>query len=254
MQDAVRSHLYLARVLNQLGLLSLAAQAYRDAFEADPASFEACFGMGEALARGGHWATSVSPFQAAAALRSTDVESQGNLVLALYRSGNVRAAASAMRRLIDLRPGEPELHLALGVIQCRMRHPAEAMRSFRWAAQLGSPVARKQFLLGEALFGERQWRDALRHLGGARSTVHLRPSARPRREARIGGPRSKPLTAILETPIRPPAAVSAALCGLAAYGHLLVARAFARRQPERAIRSVRAAHRLGAAAEASRLR
>lgn len=251
MQDAVRSHLYLARVLKQLGLLSLAAQAYRDAFAADPASFEACFGMGEALARGGQWATSVSPFQAAAALRSSDVESQGNLVLALYRSGNVRAAAAALRRLIDLRPGEPELYLALGVIQSRMQHPAEAIRSFRWAAQLGAPVTKKHFLLGEALFGERQWSDALRHLGGARSTVHPRPSARRRGEARIDGPRAKPLTAILETRIRPPAAVSAALCGLAACGHLLVARAFARRQPERAIRSLRAAQRLGAGNRAS---
>jgi tetratricopeptide (TPR) repeat protein len=247
MMSAVPLHLYLARGLRHAGLLSLAVEAYRDAIEADPACFEAWFALGEVLARDRRWEAAIEAFHAAAALRPADVENQGNLVLALYRSGKLRDAAAAMRRLIDLRPGEPELHLALGAIQCRTRRPWEAIRSLRWAAHLAVPATTKRFLLGETLFGERQWMEVLGHLDAARTPVVLPASARRRRETRVGvAARRKTLAAILRARVRPPVALSAALCGLAAGGHLLVARAFVRRQPHLAIRSLRAARRLGA--------
>ncbi|HEY8148508.1 MAG TPA: tetratricopeptide repeat protein [Vicinamibacteria bacterium] len=246
--SAVPLHLCFARGLRQLGLLTLAVEAYHDAVEADPACFEGWFAMGEVLARDRRWEAAIEAFHTAAALRPADVEAQGNLVLALYRSGKRCDAAAAMRRLIDLRPGQPELYLVLGAIQCRTRRPWEAIRTLRWAAHLAVPATTKRFLLGETLFGERQWRETLGHLDAVRTPAVLPASAGRGRKARAGvAPRRKTLAAILQARVRPPMALSAALCGLAAFGHLLVARAFVGRQPHLAIRSLRAARRLGAA-------
>ena len=240
---AVPFHLHLARGLRQLGLTSLAAEAYREALASDPASFEASFGVGEALARSRRWEAAAQAFQRAAALRPADVETRGNLVVALFRGGRRGAAAAALRRLIDLRPGEPELHLALGVIQCRIGRPWDAIRTLRWAARLRPPAPDRRFLLGEALFGDRQWREVLDGLAAAH---RLRASAVARGGARRspGRGRLAPVAAMLARPIHPPRALAAVWRGLAGGGHLLVARTLACGQPHRTLRSVRAAARV----------
>jgi tetratricopeptide (TPR) repeat protein len=245
---AVSTHLYLARGLRQLGLASLAAKAYRGASEADRACFEACFGRGEALARGGRWNAATAAFREAAALRPADVDAQGSLVLALYRSGKLEPAAVAMRRLIDLRPGEPDLYLALGMIQCRMGRPWEAIPTFRWATRLPPQPTARRLALGDALFGERAWMDVRAHLDGIRDPFVL-PAVGPRRDhacLRVSS-RWRAVASILGARVRSPRALSAAARGLAACGYLVLARAFTRWQPSLAIRSLRAARRFGAA-------
>jgi hypothetical protein len=222
----------------------VAVWVYRDALNADPRSFAAHFAMGEALARLRRWGAASKAFRAAAALQPADVESQGNVVLALYRSGRLREAAVAMRRLIDLRPGEPELHLALGVIQGRMGRPAEAIRTFRWAARLTSPSTTHRFFLGEALFGDRYWAEVLGHLDSGRNMVAPPAPLRPRRQARARAfSRLKAAAAVLDARLQLPAVAAAALCRLLARGEILVARGFARSSPHLAIRLLRAAQR-----------
>jgi tetratricopeptide (TPR) repeat protein len=247
----VSLHLYLGRGLTQLGLTRLAVEAHRNALASDPGCFEASFAMAEGLARLERWDAAARAFRAAVALRPANVEAQGSLVCALYRSGRLCAAAAAMRRLIDLRPGEPELYLALGMIQCRMRRPWEAIRTLRWAARLEVPRADRRFVLGEALFGERQWREALDGLAAGRAAARLVWGATGASTRGVVRRRWPALGAILAARIEPPAAVSAAVSvawrGMAARGHLLAARAFARGKPHRALRSVRAARRLGSA-------
>jgi tetratricopeptide (TPR) repeat protein len=242
-------HLHLALLLRQCGLYTLALTAYRDAIDADPGCFDAWFALGEVLLRRRHWRGAVEAFRAAAALRPADVETQGHLVLALYRSHRRREAAEAMRRLVDIRPGEPELHVGLGMIQCRAGRPGEAIRTFRWAARLADPPAAKRFALGEALFGDRSWVEALADLETARRTVgaprsacgHGRAAFRP--HSRWAAP-----AAILHARLRSPAALSAGFSRLVASGHMLVAYGLRRTHPYLAIRSLRAAQRRSALA------
>src|SRR5262245_3713832 len=176
-------HLSLARFLGQCGFPRMAVRACQDAIETDPRCFAAHLAMGEALAQLRQWGAAGEAFRRAAALQPANVESQGNLVLALYRAGRLREAAASLRRLIDLRPGGPGLHLALGAIQAGMADPAVPIPAFRWAARLPSPPTTRRLLLGEAMFGSRRWDEILGSFQTARSTVDPLPAVRDGRRA-----------------------------------------------------------------------
>jgi Flp pilus assembly protein TadD len=160
-----RFHYAVGRVLGFWGWTTGAVQAFRDALRQAP-SPEAQFHLGEALMRLQRWGEAAEVFAVAASLRPSDAEVQGNLVLALGRSGHWKQAEQELRRLIDLRPRQAELHVLHGAVLRIVHRPEEAIRSFRWALRL--PAAAVQFRLGEALLGEVGWQGVMASFETAR--------------------------------------------------------------------------------------
>jgi tetratricopeptide (TPR) repeat protein len=268
-----RLSLGLGNLLRQVGWLGGAAWAYSDALVAVPNLADAHLGLGEVRGALGHWQAAATSFRAAVDLLPSDIEAQGNLVLALTRAGCWGEGVAAARRLIELRPGDPELHVFLGLTMRRAGQPGEAIRAFRWAARLASVVSERRFVLGEAVFGQGPWRAALASLDlGQRlvqkpaveaASMGSRLNARPGRlETRLahggaGRRRRTPLRRRARALVLAVARAGAAgLSAATAPGTvasrwvlarilLVVARMVARPRPDRALRSLRLAHRLG---------
>src|SRR5437868_3737280 len=95
---AGRFHYLVGRVLAFWGWNAGAAQAFEDALRRSPLA-DAHFRRGESLARLQRWSEAAASYSAAARLRPSDAEVQGNLVVAHGRSGHWRDAEAAVRRL-----------------------------------------------------------------------------------------------------------------------------------------------------------
>jgi len=145
-----------------------ALNLYRWAARRNPLLAGAHLRSGEILARRGLWSDAARAFRRAALAAPSCAETQGNLVLALVRAGQLDAAIEAQRRLVNLRPQKGELHILLGALLRQRQRHAEAIQVFRWAVQVRSlPPQGKLFLLGDELLGSAAWATLCRSYGAA---------------------------------------------------------------------------------------
>ena len=135
-----QAHVNYARGLAAQGSLSLAEQHFSTAQKLRPADPESYTHYGEALANAGRLPEAIAQLQAAANLKkSADLQLQ---LAALYRTtGQIRAAITATRAALALRPDSPE---ALGNLAWllsttpddKLRDGAEAVRLASQACEL----------------------------------------------------------------------------------------------------------------------
>jgi hypothetical protein len=97
--------LYLAEIYRNAGQEDRAIPLYRRAMQLDPAQVTASAGLGAILFERGDDREAIRLWQDALTRNSGLVMVGTNLAMAQWRSGNLEAAESTLRRVIDLSPG-----------------------------------------------------------------------------------------------------------------------------------------------------
>ena len=155
---AAQIHWQLGHALGSWGWEWGARRAFRDAIRANPRLIEAQLSLADSFARGRRWGEAALAYREAARLHPSSVDAQGNLGLALMRAGRPARAVGAIDGLIRARAGDPLPHLLRGALLLELGRRAEAIHSFRWAAQLPMNEEDGRFTLGPALVGPVAWR------------------------------------------------------------------------------------------------
>jgi tetratricopeptide (TPR) repeat protein len=192
---------------HQAGALEQAAQAYRQATQADPSHAQAWFllgqacqglgraaeaaehhrqalrlqpdlaaahnGLGIALARLGDRAGAEASFRRGIELRPDYASAVNNLGNVLKEMGRPEEARSCYERAIALEPGFAQSHANLGWLLLDLRRPAEAEGCFRAVLRLRPDSAEAHHGLGGALIQQSRWDEAV---ASCREAVHLQPS------------------------------------------------------------------------------
>jgi Flp pilus assembly protein TadD/4-amino-4-deoxy-L-arabinose transferase-like glycosyltransferase len=150
-----RADLYTAR-----GDRAPAARHYRAAFDDEVWSDYAARGLGASLLRLGRYEEAVEPLR-----RAAEAEPEPplliNLGLALYRTDRRAEAARQWARAAELAPEMAEAQKYLGIARLDAGDLAAARRRLRRAAELAPADADTHFLLGESLFLQRRYREAI---------------------------------------------------------------------------------------------
>ena len=158
---AARLHWLLGHALWCWGWEKGARRAFRDAVRVDPRLIDAHLSLGDSFARDRLWGEAALAYRDATRSQPSNVDARGNLVLALVRAGRPARAVEAIDGLIRARAGDPLPHLLRGALLLKLGRRAEAIHSFRWAAQLRVVVDDGRFTLGSALVGPTAWRRVL---------------------------------------------------------------------------------------------
>ncbi len=188
----------LGVTLSWWGLDSLALPALRAAARSDAGFVEAQFVLGETLLRCGAWRQACESLREVVVRVPDHAEAWGNVALACARQGAVERAVAALERLATLGPGGPEPLLLAAALLKKQRRWADAIATFRRAAEISPSARTVRFFLGEEILGRREWEALVAgHLElhqAATTPQRAAPVARPLR-ARVvdAGTRAKPL-------------------------------------------------------------
>lgn len=155
---AARLHWLLGHALWSWGWEKGAWRAFGDAVRTDPRLIDAHLSLGDSFARDRQWGEAALAYRDATRSQPSNVDAQGNLILALVRAGRPARAVEAIDGLIRARAGDPLPHLLRGALLLKLGRRAEAIHSFRWAAQLRVVDDDGRFTLGSALVGPTAWR------------------------------------------------------------------------------------------------
>lgn len=116
----------------QAGRVRESLVAFREASVADPAWYDAHYGLGLAAYQTGDWKQALSADETALALNPGSIDARANFALALKQAGYPRDAANELEKLLQARPEDARAHLMLGNL---------------YAQQLGQPrLARDHYL------------------------------------------------------------------------------------------------------------
>ena len=167
-----RAALAEADALHQTRRFADAASAYRRALKADPALFEAWYGLGCASASQAAHGEAIEALRRAVALRPDAIGARCNLAEALFELGQVDAAVAEYRQAAAAGDSEASA-IALGALACiapgcpGMDHAGIRSVRERWAASVGRgitpmpPPGRTggKLRIGyvSAFFGARNW-------------------------------------------------------------------------------------------------
>jgi tetratricopeptide (TPR) repeat protein len=157
---AARLHATLARGLEWVWPAG-AAWAYADALSHAPDDAELHFLRAQAAGHAGKWRDAAGALEQATRLEPTNVEYQGALVIAHHQARHDGAVLLALQRLLELRPGQGEIHLLMGAVLRRCGRRVEALRAFRLGVWLAMTPNPRRFLLGEVLLGAEAWRETV---------------------------------------------------------------------------------------------
>ena len=114
-----------------------ALHAYRQAAELDPGWFEAQYNYGVIAYRLRNYGQSLAAYETALALQPDSVDARYNFALALKAAGYVTDAVNELNKILDSKPDEVRVHLALGNIYAQqMYDPADARQQYLKVLQL----------------------------------------------------------------------------------------------------------------------
>lgn len=112
--------------------LAEAVQDYRRAIRLDPASFDAYYNLGLALADQGNVSAALGPYETALVIRPESPDARYNFAMALKRANYILDAVNELQRLLSIYPNEPRAHLALGNLYAQQLHqPAKAREHYQ---------------------------------------------------------------------------------------------------------------------------
>jgi tetratricopeptide (TPR) repeat protein len=136
--------------LQQRGELERAAEAYRQAIEAEPEYAEAHANLGAVLARLGQYDQAVLSYDRALRINPQLNAARLNLGLAHYRAGALTAAVDAFKAAYAADPSLLQARQLLGLVLVETGKDAEAIRHLEASAQAAPDEAAVLFALGRA--------------------------------------------------------------------------------------------------------
>lgn len=129
-----------------------AERTFREAIRLDPTSAAAHNGLGATLARRQDWAGAEAAFRQAYALAPDNYTYAGHIAIALARQRkDLPEAEQFIRRAIELKPDESDLHYQLGIIKGFMGQWPQAEAAYRQAITLKPEGGNYHACLAEAL-------------------------------------------------------------------------------------------------------
>ncbi|MCG8546586.1 MAG: tetratricopeptide repeat protein [Alphaproteobacteria bacterium] len=144
-------HMELGATYLELGSLSDAADAFRQAIALDPAMAEAHFNLGTVLSDQKNAKSAMAAYRRAAELRPDFFEAHFNLGETLVHLGLLDDAVDCYRRAAALQPDNPGLYNNLGTTFLETGHYDEAVEALTRAVALAPDVGELHTNLGAAL-------------------------------------------------------------------------------------------------------
>jgi tetratricopeptide (TPR) repeat protein len=142
--ERVRQHLTLGMAFFRSGMMEDAVRELQGALELDPKNRGALFSLGLIALREGRFNDALETFQKMPEESRSSYAVLRNKVVALEMLGRYDDALAAVARAEKVRPGDPELSLARGIVQLkkgRVTEALEALRAYRTAPELKKPSA-----------------------------------------------------------------------------------------------------------------
>jgi protein O-GlcNAc transferase len=150
-QDSLAQTLFRDGVAaQQRGELERAAEAYRQAIDAEPGYAEAHANLGVVLARLGHYDEAVASYERALRIKPQLTAARLNLGLAHYRAGALAAALEAFRAAHAADPSLLQARQLLGLVLVETGHDAEAIPHLEASAEATPGEPAVLFALGRA--------------------------------------------------------------------------------------------------------
>jgi tetratricopeptide (TPR) repeat protein len=127
-----------------------AAKVLRDAVKRGADSADAHYNLGLALATDGEDTDAVQEFNLALKLDAKHASALRALGVTLMHEGELDAAAAALRRALEVAPGDPEAANNLGAVQLRLKDTQGAIESLEGAVQLNPSLIKAHATLAQA--------------------------------------------------------------------------------------------------------
>ncbi len=131
-----RAHVLLGRVLDKLGRLEEAVDAFRAALNQNAEDAATRTDLGNALAELKRYDDAVAAYQAATQIRPPLARAFLNLAMVLSSQGKWEEALPAVQEAVKLDSGSAKAHSRHGVILLKLNRPAEAYQAIQRAAKL----------------------------------------------------------------------------------------------------------------------
>lgn len=131
-----RAYVLLGRVLDKLGRLEEAVDAFRAALSQNAEDAATLTDLGNALAGLRRYDDAVAAYQAATQIRPPLARAFLNLAMVLSSQGKWEEALPAAQQAVTLDSGSAKAHARHGVILLKLNRPAEAYQAIQRAAKL----------------------------------------------------------------------------------------------------------------------
>ncbi len=116
---------------HQAQRLQEAIASYRQALQADPAFFDACYNLALASAQSGDASQALNIYETALVLRPESDDARYNFALVLKQANYLLDAAAELEKVVAIYPTDGRAHLALGNLYAQqLKQPAKAREHY----------------------------------------------------------------------------------------------------------------------------